>query len=488
MSTSGGGCSNVTSDLSGIRPNISVTNINCPSSAINSIDLSNGANELTTNANSLTNNSGEVQHHNVNNKSNSFANSLVNDGLPTSGSVLQQQLNNNPHFYGNGSIRIAVPKMEESDESETELSQIESAATTITTTTTPTAVSMRTSNNNKSTPRPMSWEGELSENEDQMETDANSKPPSAQPAAATATNNNEVTMNAISYATNGNADKSIVKPRAIITSELNDNTEKMIDLDTKVKIKPEYNSFAPNASATTAATAATTTTTPDANHAITMDANKRYPFDMSNMKFETNLQSQHIANQFAAQQQQQNDINSSTAMMRTKANNILPTNPSPDSAIHSVYTHSSPSQSPLTSRHTPYTPSLSRNNSDASYSSCYSYSSEFSPTHSPIQGRHNMYAGGNFNGSPLHHSVLYKPMMDGNDNAKTLQHQQSNEENVLEPEIIPSAGISRQQLINRYDRFDYSSCQLETMCNEFYQLTFFSLSRSLLVQSVSNLW
>lgn len=471
MSTSGGGCSNVTNDLSGIRPNISVTNINCPSSMVNSIDLSNGANELTTNANSLTNNSSEVQHHNVNNKSNSFANSLVNDGLPTPSSALvhQQQLNNNSHFYGNGSIRIAVPKMEESDESETELSQIENAATTITTTTTPTAVSMRASNNNKSTPRPMSWEGELSENEDQMETDANSKPPSTQTTVATAANNNEVTMNVISYATNGNSDKSIVKPRAVITSELNDNTEKMIDLDTKVKIKPEYNSFVPNAATTTttAATAAKTTTTPDANHAITMDANKRYPFDMSNMKFETNLQSQHIANQFATQQstqqqqqQQQNDINSSTSMMRTKANNILPTNPSPDSAIHSVYTHSSPSQSPLTSRHTPYTPSLSRNNSDASYSSCYSYSSEFSPTHSPIQGRHNMYAGGNYNGSPLHHSVLYKPMMDGNENAKTLQHQQSNEENVLEPEIIPSAGISRQQLINRYDKFDYSSYQL----------------------------
>ncbi|XP_046670810.1 nuclear hormone receptor FTZ-F1 beta isoform X2 [Homalodisca vitripennis] len=83
--------------------------------------------------------------------------------------------------------------------------------------------------------------------------------------------------------------------------------------------------------------------------------------------------------------------------------------PSPDSAVFSCY---SPTASPVTSRHTlpssssglssPFTPSLSRNNSDASqyggsqHSSCYSqsYSSvsvsptQFSPTHSPIQGRH----------------------------------------------------------------------------------------------------
>lgn len=413
MSTSGGGgggCSNMTSEL-GVRPNISVTSINCPTSKVNNIDLSNGANDLTTTAGGHSN-----ETNNVNNKSNSFGGGLVND-VPQSGTtVSQQQLNNNPHFYGNGSIRIAVPKMEESDESETELSQIESAASTTA------AVSMRTINNNKSTPRPMSWEGELSENEDQMETDSNSAKPT--------TNNNETP---ISYATNGNSEKSVVKPRATNASELNDNAEKLSDIDTKIKIKPEYNHFAPNAML-------------DGNHTIPLDANKRFPFDMSNMKFETNLQSQHIASQFA-QQTAQNDVNSAS-MMRSKGNTILPANPSPDSAIHSVYTHSSPSQSPLTSRHTPYTPSLSRNNSDASYSSCYSYSSEFSPTHSPIQGRHNMYASGNFNGSPLHHS-LYKPMMDSNDNAKTLQHQQSNEENILEPEIIPSAGISRQQLINR---------------------------------------
>ncbi|KAK4882119.1 hypothetical protein RN001_005438 [Aquatica leii] len=89
----------------------------------------------------------------------------------------------------------------------------------------------------------------------------------------------------------------------------------------------------------------------------------------------------------------------------------------PDSAIHSAYSvFSSPSQSPLTQRH--LTPNLSRNNSDASHSSCCSYSSvsvsvsptqQFSPTHSPIQGRH-MASG--IHGSPLHHNVLYRSLQD----------------------------------------------------------------------------
>nr|CAD7588759.1 unnamed protein product [Timema genevievae] len=118
----------------------------------------------------------------------------------------------------------------------------------------------------------------------------------------------------------------------------------------------------------------------------------------------------------------------------------VPPTPSPDSAIHSAYSYGSPAQSPVTSRHgsshglpssgfsSPYTPSLSRNNSDASqyggsqHSSCYSYSSvsvsptQFSPTHSPIQSRH-MHAGfpspvmpPRGTGSPLHAGVVYGGM------------------------------------------------------------------------------
>ncbi|OXU30890.1 hypothetical protein TSAR_002611 [Trichomalopsis sarcophagae] len=91
--------------------------------------------------------------------------------------------------------------------------------------------------------------------------------------------------------------------------------------------------------------------------------------------------------------------------------------PSPDSAIHSAYSvFSSPTQSPHAGRHSALGPgspvpssslslsrhsfnnstsslslslshSLSRNNSDAS-SSCYSYGSLSPPTHSPVQQRH----------------------------------------------------------------------------------------------------
>ena len=92
-----------------------------------------------------------------------------------------------------------------------------------------------------------------------------------------------------------------------------------------------------------------------------------------------------------------------------------PPTPSPDSAIHSAYY--SPSQSPVQSRHmsgfsSPFslrtTPSLSRNNSDASqYGGSISAGpassvsdtsplspSQYSPTHSPVQSRH-----------PHHHQV-----------------------------------------------------------------------------------
>ena len=88
------------------------------------------------------------------------------------------------------------------------------------------------------------------------------------------------------------------------------------------------------------------------------------------------------------------------------------TTPSPDSAVHSAYY--SPSQSPVQSRHhiiggggggcgqsgvsSPFsmrtTPSLSRNNSDASQYSSSTTSplspTQFSPSHSPVQSRHTL--------------------------------------------------------------------------------------------------
>jgi nuclear receptor subfamily 5 group A member 3 len=257
-------------------------------------------------------------------------------------------------------------------------------------------------------PRPMSWEGELSEPDELMDTDASQ-------SAKTANGNGESHNNEPINAT-------ISNKTTILTSAAPELKPVHILQDT---VKTEAGGAYPaeNQHAHHFPTNATPT------------AAKKYPPEVLNLKYEPGLLHEQAA------------VNSPLLMQRSKTT-LLPANPSPDSAIHSVYTHSSPSQSPLTSRHAPYTPSLSRNNSDASHSSCYSYSSEFSPTHSPIQGRHPMYATNSFNGSPLHHSIYRPPIMDGSEGMLRLQ---TGDDPLLSEggDHIPSAGISRQQLINR---------------------------------------
>lgn len=295
------------------------------------------------------------------------------------GTVVDGQSNNN--FYNNsGGIRICVPKMEnESDESETELTNIEQTA----------KVNLRMNDTSAQGPRPMSWEGELSEVEDSLDNDGA----------------NVETTHAISFANTLSSSSDPNQPMPA-------NNIPVISVNAKhsstIKRENEMQSDPP--------------TVP------MFGSNKKLIPDLA-IKYEAGMHDLNV-------------VMNSPLLARSKSN-LIPANPSPDSAIHSIYTHSSPGQSPLTARQS-YTPSLSRNNSDASHSSCYSYSSEFSPTHSPIQGRHQIYSNG-FNGSPLHHSVLYRPIIDSENGARAMNQ----EDNILENESIPSAGISRQQLINR---------------------------------------
>lgn len=322
---------------------------------------------------------------------------------------------------GSGSnVRVTVASSvvnnSDNSDSEFELSNIEKSALC--------SVSLRNVKNNGQ--RPMSWEGELSENEEMMEVEKVSPVQINQKTITASTMTTTTTIKP--------------EPTEVITMSNNNVPVQQLKVPT-----------------------------------TTFGSTKKFP-EIVNLKFEPGSTS--------TVNFPENLVNNSPQLVRSKQQSLLPANPSPDSAIHSIYTQSSPSQSPLTSRHAPYTPSLSRNNSDASHSSCYSYSSEFnSPTHSPIQGRHSIYAPSTsqqFNNGTLHHSMLYRPLMvDGEQQIRMVASEENNNNNEQQDAGIPTtAGISRQQLINspcpicsdKISGFHYGIFSCES-CKGFFKRT-----------------
>uniref|UniRef100_A0A1I8Q7V2 Nuclear hormone receptor FTZ-F1 beta n=1 Tax=Stomoxys calcitrans TaxID=35570 RepID=A0A1I8Q7V2_STOCA len=452
VTSNGGGV--ITTTTTTTRNNISVTNIKC--------EVDDGA--ATASSSSSTSTNGNIVSVGFYNGSRTGA--IVAGTKGVSGGVITTGVITSGH-----GIRIPVTKAEDSD-SETELTNIENLKVTRRV-----ASSSTSNSHHHNGPRPMSWEGELSDNEDTreaelMDTDTTMSNGGAmqEPTNAVAVIKSEATTTTPSSAV-GHGQTTAIKPEMDHgLSELQQHPGPIYH--PKLKLAPTQSDpinlkFEPPDHSNSCATT-TTTNTPLVNSPL-------------------------LARQ-----------KSTTALPH------LPANPSPDSAIHSVYTHSSPSQSPLTSRHAPYTPSLSRNNSDASHSSCYSYSSEFSPTHSPIQARHQAshVVYGSYNGSSgntLHHSaLLYRPLTGSSqaaNNAANKMENVSNEVQNLSMDASSSsstssafnlatdpsglagspaaaAGISRQQLINspcpicgdKISGFHYGIFSCES-CKGFFKRT-----------------
>ncbi|CAD6999208.1 unnamed protein product [Ceratitis capitata] len=401
-------------------------------------------------------------------------------------------------------IRIPVTKAEDSD-SETELTNIEnlkvtrrvhnsaeSNSTADNGNNTVVGGSCYNGSHNKNGPRPMSWEGELSETET-TETELMETENSLSNSGMT----NMCNMSA-SGIVDGSMGMTVIKSEATTTTPGHPlaptpthpiKPEQMEQLSVEVHGGGSVAAMGPTPVRSGLGSSSSAGSLYSATHTKLAPTQS----DPINLKYEPDTS---VTGSFSAGA----NVNSPLLTRNKSATLPLPANPSPDSAIHSVYTHSSPSQSPLTSRHAPYTPSLSRNNSDASHSSCYSYSSEFSPTHSPIQGRHAPPAPalyGNFNGTSLHHSVIYRPITVADNAAAgtaangsagvncSAEAQNLSMDTKVSPlniglEGLPAspAGISRQQLINspcpicgdKISGFHYGIFSCES-CKGFFKRT-----------------
>ncbi|XP_061395260.1 nuclear hormone receptor FTZ-F1 beta-like [Musca vetustissima] len=465
----------ITTTTTTTRNNISVTNIKCE------VDEGGGGSTSLANGNIVS-----VGH---------FYNGSRTTTTTTTGAIIG---GGPPGVITSGhAVRIPVTKSEESD-SETELTNIENLKVTRRVSSSTAVMTSSSNHQNHHGPRPMSWEGELSDNDEDtreaelMDTDTTMSNGGGGGEGGSGGGGCQEPSNAV----------------AVIKSEATTTTPSMMLLQEPPHIKPELPDFQHHSSGGSNPTASSIYGHAKLKLAPTQS-------DPINLKYEP--PDHGAANTTTS-------LVNSPLLVRQKSTTALPhlpANPSPDSAIHSVYTHSSPSQSPLTSRHAPYTPSLSRNNSDASHSSCYSYSSEFSPTHSPIQGRHQatgsaggphvVYGGGthSFNGSAansLHHStLLYRPLAAGSaggSSSSLKMDSMSNEVQNLSMDAAatsssasstpfglttdpatglpasPAAGISRQQLINspcpicgdKISGFHYGIFSCES-CKGFFKRT-----------------
>ncbi|KAI8429535.1 hypothetical protein MSG28_000166 [Choristoneura fumiferana] len=298
------------------------------------------------------------------------------------------------------------------------------------------------------TERPMSWEGELSDSEMVIDTSVNMHDPSSSPDLQSSRDSIDTLRNVT------------IKTEQLKTEAFQSLDDQRV-LDLKyTPLQPHQRSLSMNRiSVLTESPSLRRPSSPTAKIDQTMPLMPQTSGEIQNLtiKKETQL-SELKCEPSVGMDKLLGALHGSPLLGRLPR---VQSSASTDSAVHSMYTHSvysSPSASPRASRH--YTPSLSRNNSDASHSSCYSYSSEFSPTHSPVQGRHP--------------HLMYREQTSAVFPASPAQE----DEDATDDRLHHHQGISRQQLINspcpicgdKISGFHYGIFSCES-CKGFFKRT-----------------